>query len=106
VVAKIREGLAVNKINSVWETMRENIKISAKRSLGYFEFKKHKPQFDEGCSKLLDQRQKAKLQGLQDPGEVNFDNIFFNPLLFASCTNTFSKCCEITTTTGMKRSAQ
>jgi hypothetical protein len=25
--------------------------------------------------------------------------IFFNPLLFASCTNTFSKCCEITTTT-------
>jgi hypothetical protein len=32
--------------------------------------------------------------------------IFYNPLLFASCTNTFSKCCEITTTTGMKRSAQ
>jgi hypothetical protein len=31
---------------------------------------------------------------------------FFNPLLFASCTNTFSKCCEITTTTDMKRSAQ
>jgi hypothetical protein len=29
---------------------------------------------------------------------------FFNPLLFASCTNTFSKRCEITT--GMKRSAQ
>jgi hypothetical protein len=28
---------------------------------------------------------------------------FLNPFLFASCTNTFSKCCEITT--GMKRSA-
>jgi hypothetical protein len=27
---------------------------------------------------------------------------FFNPLLFASCTNTFSKCCKITR--GMKRS--
>jgi hypothetical protein len=27
---------------------------------------------------------------------------FLNPLLFASCTNTFSKCCEITTTTDMK----
>jgi hypothetical protein len=27
-----------------------------------------------------------------------------NDILFASCTNTFSKCCEITT--GMKRSAQ
>jgi hypothetical protein len=30
--------------------------MSAKESLGYFEFKKHKPWFDEGCSKLLDQR--------------------------------------------------
>jgi hypothetical protein len=29
---------------------------------------------------------------------------FFNPLLFASCTDTFSKWCKITR--GMKRSAQ
>jgi hypothetical protein len=36
----------------------------------------------------------------------NCRSFFFNPLLFASCTNTFSKCCEITTTTDMKRSAQ
>jgi hypothetical protein len=49
------------KINSAWETIRENINISAKESLGYFEFKKHKPWFDEGCSKLLDQRKEAKL---------------------------------------------
>jgi hypothetical protein len=34
-------------------------------------------------------------------GKVFF---FWNPLLFASCTNTFSKWCEITR--GMKRSAQ
>jgi hypothetical protein len=45
----------------------ENIKISAKESLGYYELKKHKPWFDEGCSKLLDQRKQAKLQWLQDP---------------------------------------
>jgi hypothetical protein len=37
------------EINSAWETFRENIKISAKESLGYFELKKHKPWFDEGC---------------------------------------------------------
>jgi hypothetical protein len=45
-----------------WETIRENINISTKESLGYFELKKHKPWFDEGCSKLLDQRKEAKLQ--------------------------------------------
>jgi hypothetical protein len=28
------------EINSAWETIRENIKISAKESLGYFELKK------------------------------------------------------------------
>jgi hypothetical protein len=38
-------------INRIWETIRENIKISAKESLGYHELKKHKPWFDEGCSK-------------------------------------------------------
>jgi hypothetical protein len=47
------------EINSAWETIRENIKISAKESLGYFEFKKHKPWFDEGCSKLLDQKKSS-----------------------------------------------
>jgi hypothetical protein len=43
------------EINSAWETIRENIKISAKENLGYFELKKQKPWFDERCSKLLDQ---------------------------------------------------
>jgi hypothetical protein len=38
------------EINTIWETIRENIKISAKESLGYYELKKHKPSFDEGCS--------------------------------------------------------
>jgi hypothetical protein len=63
------------EINSAWETIRENIKISAKESLGYFELKKHKPWFDEGCSKLLDQSKHAKLQWLQDPSEINGDNL-------------------------------
>jgi hypothetical protein len=57
-------------INTIWETIRENIKISAKESLGYYEPKKHKSWFDEGCSKLLDQRKQAKLQCLQDPSEI------------------------------------
>jgi hypothetical protein len=63
------------EINSVEETIRENIKISAKESLGYFELKKHKPWFDEGCSKLLDQRKESKLQWLQDPSKINGDNL-------------------------------
>jgi uncharacterized protein YaaR (DUF327 family) len=63
------------EINTIWETIRENIKISAKESLGYYELKKHKPWFDEGCPKLLDQRKQAKLQWLQDPSEINGDNL-------------------------------
>jgi hypothetical protein len=49
-------------INSTWETIAENIKILAKESLGYYELKKHKPWFNKGCSKLLDQRKQTKLQ--------------------------------------------
>jgi hypothetical protein len=63
------------EINSAWETIRENIQISAKDSLGYFELKKHKPWFDEGCSELLDKRKEAKLQWLQDTSEINLDNL-------------------------------
>jgi hypothetical protein len=63
------------EINSAWETIRENINISAKESLGYFEFKKLKPWFDEGCLKLLDQWTQAKVQWLQDPSEINGDNL-------------------------------
>jgi hypothetical protein len=39
------------EINSAWERIRENITISAKESLGYFELKKHKPWFDEDAQK-------------------------------------------------------
>jgi hypothetical protein len=37
--------------------------------------KKHKPWFDEGCSELLDQRKEAKLQWVEDPSEINGDNL-------------------------------
>jgi hypothetical protein len=43
--------------------------------LGYYELKKHKLWFDERCSKLLDQRKLAKLQWLQDPSEIDGDNL-------------------------------
>jgi hypothetical protein len=51
-------------INRAWETVRENIKISAKESLGYYELKKHKPWFNKGCWELLDQRKQDELQWL------------------------------------------
>jgi hypothetical protein len=37
--------------------------------------KKHKLWFNEGCSKLLDQRKYDKLQWLQDRREINDDNL-------------------------------
>jgi hypothetical protein len=63
------------EINSAWETIEENIKISAKESLGYSELKKHKTWLNKGCSKLLDERKQAKLQWLQAPSEINGDNL-------------------------------
>jgi hypothetical protein len=39
-------------VNTAWETTRENVKISAIESPGYYELKKHKPWFNEGHSKL------------------------------------------------------
>jgi hypothetical protein len=45
------------------EKQLENIKISAKESLGYYELRQHKPWFDEGCSELLDQRKRVNCSG-------------------------------------------
>ena len=36
-------------INRAWENIKENIKTSAKDSLGMYELKQHKPWFDEEC---------------------------------------------------------
>jgi hypothetical protein len=48
-------------INRAWETVKENIKISAKQNMGYYELKQQKPRFSEGCSKLSNQRKQVKL---------------------------------------------
>jgi hypothetical protein len=53
--------------------------VSAKDSLGYYELKEHKPLFNEGCTKLLDQRKQAKLQWLQDPSKMYGDNLNKKP---------------------------
>jgi hypothetical protein len=55
--------------------IRENIKMSTKERVSYFELKKHNPWFDEGCSELLDQKKEAKLEWLRDSSEINGDNL-------------------------------
>jgi hypothetical protein len=62
-------------VNRIWEIIGENIKISAIESLSYQELKKHKPWFDKGCSELLDQRKKVNFRWLQDPSEINGNNL-------------------------------
>jgi hypothetical protein len=42
-------------INRALDTIRENIKISTKQSLGHYKLKKYKPWLDEGCSKKTSQ---------------------------------------------------
>jgi hypothetical protein len=44
-------------------------------SLGYHRLKRNKPWFDDECSKLIDQRKQAKLQRLQNPSQINGDNL-------------------------------
>jgi hypothetical protein len=63
------------EINSARETIREHIKILAKGGLGYFELKKHRRWLDEGYPQLLYQRKMPKLQWLQNPSEINGDNL-------------------------------
>jgi hypothetical protein len=43
------------------ENLDGDVKISAKESLGYYEFKQHKPWFDKECLELLDQRAQTRL---------------------------------------------
>ena len=62
-------------INRAWENIKENIKTSAKESLGLGEFRQHKPWFDEECLHFLDDRKQAKMQWLQDPSQSNVDNL-------------------------------
>jgi len=62
-------------INRVWENIIDNIKASAKESLGLQELKQHKPWFEEECLRFLDQRKQAKMQWVQDPSQSNVDDL-------------------------------
>jgi hypothetical protein len=62
-------------INRAWGSISENIKTSAKESLGLYELKQHKPWFDKECLHFSDQREQAKMQWLQDPNQSNVDNL-------------------------------
>jgi hypothetical protein len=62
-------------VNRAWENIRENIKISAKETLGLHTQKQHKPWFDGECSQVLGQRKQAKMQWLQNPNQINLDNL-------------------------------
>jgi 50S ribosomal subunit-associated GTPase HflX len=62
-------------IKRAWEKFKQNIKISAKDSLGLYELKQHKPWFDEECLSFLDQRKQVKKEWLQDLNQSNVDNL-------------------------------
>jgi hypothetical protein len=64
-------------INRAWENIKENIKISATKSLGLHVrvWKQYKAWFDEVCSLFLDQRKQAKMHWLQDPTITIEDNV-------------------------------
>jgi hypothetical protein len=47
-------------INGAWESFKENIKTSAKESLGVHELKQHKLWFDEECLYFLDREKQPK----------------------------------------------
>jgi len=62
-------------INRAWESIKENIKTSAKDSLVLYEMKQHKPWFDEECLCSLHKRKEAKVQWLQEPNQSSTDNL-------------------------------
>jgi hypothetical protein len=61
-------------INRAWQSLRETIKSLRQKSLGCHELTQHTPQYDEECTKLLDQRRQTKLKWLVDPSEKNGNN--------------------------------
>ena len=69
---KLSDG---ENINRTWENNKENIKISAKQSLGLCELKQHKQWSNEERLRYLDQRKHAKTQWVLDPKQSNVDNL-------------------------------
>jgi hypothetical protein len=61
-------------INRGWESIRGNIKTPSKDSIGYYESKQHKPWFDD-VLKITKSEEAVKLQQLQNPNQMNGDNM-------------------------------
>ena len=55
-------------INRAWESIKQNIKISAKQILSLCELKQHKPWLDEDFLRFLDQRKQVTMQWIQEAG--------------------------------------
>jgi uncharacterized protein YaaR (DUF327 family) len=51
------------------------MKTSVKENLRYHKLKNNKPWFADECSKLIDQQKQDKLQWLQNPSQINGDNL-------------------------------
>ena len=62
-------------VDRTWENIKENIKTSAKKSLGLYELKQNKPWFDEEWLGFLDQSKRTKMQWIQDPSQSKVDNL-------------------------------
>jgi hypothetical protein len=60
--------------NRAWETIKENIKISAKESLGLYILKQHKPSFDYAFLHFVDKRSMLKCM-FTGPKQNNIDNL-------------------------------
>ena len=62
-------------VDRTWGNIKQNIKTSAKESLGLRELKQNEPWFDEECLGILDHRKRAKMQWIQVPSQSKVDNL-------------------------------
>jgi hypothetical protein len=58
-----------------WISMGENLKTSAKGNLGCYELQRHEQWFSKDCPKLSDERKLDNLQWLQEPIQMDDDNL-------------------------------
>ena len=72
--AKKQNQIKISNRFAAWENIKENIKTSAKGSVGLYELKQHKLWSDE-CLRFLDQRKLDKAQWLQQPNQSSVGNI-------------------------------
>jgi hypothetical protein len=67
------ENLCVQMdINEAWEAISENIRISAKESLGYYEMNKYKTWFDEECPKLVYKSKKSHIAVVTESKQIKW----------------------------------